>query len=254
MISNHRPQDNMIIYGRNPILDAIKEGKAFEKIFVRDNLTGEFEMEVRKLCKERGISLKKVPLAKLDRLCRRANHQGAVGVGSIVSYQSIDLIIPHLYEQGKEPLFILIDNVQDVRNIGAIARSSEVLGAQALIISGKQSGMITSESMKTSAGALSRLLVCREKNTIDTIKQLQSYGIKVVATSVESGKAISSLDLTSPVCICLGSEGTGLHRTVVSACDQVGYIEQSGQTDSLNVSVAAGIMLYEANRQISKVQ
>jgi len=250
-MSNHRPQDSMVIYGRNPILDAIKEGKPFEKIFVRDTLTGEFEIEVRKLCKERGISLKKVPQAKLDRLCRRANHQGAVAIGSIVSYQSIDMIVPHIYEQGKEPCFILLDNVQDVRNIGAIARSAEVLGAQALIVSGKQSGMITSESMKTSAGALSRLLVCREKNTIDTITTLQSHGIKVIATSLESGTNVDTIDLTAPLCICLGSEGGGLHHTVLSACDHVGYIKQLGQTDSLNVSVAAGIMLYEANRQKS---
>jgi len=250
-MSNHHTQDSMIIYGRNPILDALKEGKPFEKIFVRDTLTGEFEIEVRKLCKERGISLKKVPQVKLDRLSRRANHQGAVGIGSIVSYQSIDLIVPHIYEQGNEPLFVLLDNVQDVRNIGAIARSTEALGAQALILSGKQSGMITSESMKASAGALSRLLVCREKNTIDTIKALQSHGIKVIATSLEGGVNISSIDLAAPVCICLGSEGEGLHRTVLSACDQIGYINQTGQTDSLNVSVAAGIMLYEVNRQTS---
>ena len=250
-MSNHRPQDSMVIYGRNPILDAIKEGKPFEKIFVRDNLTGEFEIAIRALCKEQGISLKKVPLQKLDRLCRRANHQGVVGIGSIVSYQSIDMIVPHIYEQGKEPLFILLDNVQDVRNIGAIARSTEVLGAQALIISGKQAGMITSEGMKSSAGALSRILVCREKNTLDTIKSLQAHGIKVIATSLDSGTSIDALDMVSPLCICLGSEGTGLHRSVLEACDHIGHIKQSGSIDSLNVSVAAGIMLYEASRQKS---
>jgi len=250
-MSNYRPQDTMLIYGRNPILDAIKEGKSFEKIFVRDTLTGEFEMEVRQLCKEREISLKKVPQAKLDRMSRRANHQGAVAIGSIVTYQSIDMIIPHIYEQGKEPFFVLLDNVQDVRNIGAIARSVEALGGQALIVSGNQAGMITSESMKASSGALSRLLVCREKNTINTITALQAHGVKVIATSLKDGTPISDLKLTAPLCICLGSEGNGLHRTVVEACDEVGYIPQKGETDSLNVSVAAGIMLYEASRQMS---
>jgi len=247
MTPNNRPRDTMLIYGRNPIIDAIKEGKSFEKIFMRDNLTGEFEISIRHLCKKHDISLKKVPQAKLDRMSRRANHQGIVGVGSIISYQSIDMIIPHIYEQGKEPFFVLIDNVQDVRNIGAIARSVEALGGQALIVSGKQAGMITGESMKTSAGALSKLLVCREKNTIDTITTLQSHGIKVVATSLSSGTAIADLQLTCPLCICLGSEGEGLHRTVISACDEVGC----RQTDSLNVSVAAGIMLYEVVRQMS---
>jgi len=246
-----RFQDTMIIYGRNPILDAIVEGKSFEKIFVKDSLTGEFEIQIRHLCKEHNISLKKVPQAKLDRLSRRANHQGVVGIGSIITYQSIDMIIPHLYEQGKEPLMMLLDNVQDVRNIGAVARSVEAFGGHALIHTGNQAGMITSDSMKASAGALSSLLVCKEKNTINTIKELQSHGIKVVATSLQGGTNIADLELKAPICICLGSEDKGLHKSILEECDHVGYIPQSGTTDSLNVSVAAGVMLYEVTRHLT---
>jgi len=229
----------MIIYGRNPVLDAIEEGKSFEKIFVKDSLTGDFEKEIRKRCAELNIALKKVPQAKLDRLSRRANHQGVVAIGSVVAYQSIDMIVPHLYEQGLSPLFVLLDNVQDVRNIGAIARSVEALGGQALMLSGNQTGMITSDSMKSSAGALSRLMVCKEKNTIKTIQALQAHGINVIGTALVGGEDISSIDMTGPMCICMGSEGGGLHKTVLQVCDFIGRIPQT----------ATGIMLYEAHRQ-----
>lgn len=249
-MSKSPAQDTMIIYGRNPIIDAIHEGKSFEKIFVRDTLTGEYEKEVRKLCKEHDISLKKVPQAKLDRLSRRANHQGVVGIGSIISYQDIGDIIPHLYENGASPLIVLLDNVQDVRNIGAIARSTEALGGHVLIMSGKKAGMITSESLKSSAGALARLYVCRERNTIATIQVLQEYGIKVIGTSVARTELLSDIEMSAPLCLCLGSEGEGLHQSVLEACDSVGHIPQIGETESLNISVAAGILLYEVRRQL----
>ncbi len=250
-MSGRHDKDVQLIYGRNPILDALEQKKSFERIYMRDNLTGELEKSVRQLCKEQDIPLRKVPQIKLDKLAHNRNHQGVVGIGSIISYQEISMMIPHLYEQGIDPILILLDNVQDVRNIGAIARSAEALGAHGLIVSGKNAGMITHDSLKASAGALSRIHVCREKNTIKTIEELKSHGIVTVGTTLTHSKPIFETKLRAPVCLLLGSEGTGLHRSVEAECDSLISIPQPGKTDSLNVSVAAGILLYEIQRQAS---
>lgn len=251
-MASRQDRDLQLIYGRNPILDALDEGKSFERIYMRDNLTGELEKLVRQRCKELEIPLKKVPLVKLDRLAHNRNHQGVVGIGSIITYQEIDMMVPHLYEQGIDPILMLLDNVQDVRNIGAIARSAEAFGAHGLIISGKQAGMITHDSLKASAGALARIHVCREKNTIKTIEALRAHGIKTVGTTLAQSTPIYDTEFSAPICLLLGSEGDGLHKSVEQACDQLISIPQSGDTDSLNVSVAAGVVLYEVQRQLAK--
>ncbi|MEL6388579.1 MAG: 23S rRNA (guanosine(2251)-2'-O)-methyltransferase RlmB [Bacteroidota bacterium] len=240
-----------IIYGRNPVLEAIEGSKRLERIFLRDNLTGEFEKLIRNHCKDHGIPLKKVPPIKLDKLCRNRAHQGVVAIGSIIDYVSIDMVVPHIFEAGEIPLLVLLDNVTDVRNIGAVARSTEALGGHALILSGKNSGMVNEDTLKASAGAITKLIVCREKNTVDTILLLQSFGVKVIGTSLSATTYLAKLTLTEPLCIVLGSEGDGLHRSVSDSCDELALIPQSGSTDSLNVSVASGIALYEAIRQRS---
>ncbi len=253
-MASRQDRDLQLIYGRNPIIDALEEGKSFERIYMRDNLTGELEKLVRQKCKELEIPLKKVPQVKLDRLAHNRNHQGVVGIGSIISYQEISMMIPHLYEQGIEPILILLDNVQDVRNIGAIARSAEAFGAHGLIVSGKQAGMITHDSLKASAGALARLHVCREKNTIRTIEELRTHGIITVGTTLTQSEPIYKATLKTPICLLFGSEGDGLHVSVEKACDQLISIPQRGEVDSLNVSVAAGIILYEVQRQLDLVK
>ena len=240
---------NNLLYGRNPVLEALQEGKKMERVYLKDTLTGEYEKEIRKICRERDINLKKVPQIKLDKLVRNKNHQGIVAMGSIIDYVALDMIVPHIFEQGNNPLLILLDNVTDVRNIGGIARSAEVLGAHAIILSGRYAGMINEDSVKTSAGAITRISVCREKNTIDCILALQSLGIIVLGTSLSAKEEAQSIDLKEPICLVLGSEGKGLHHTVESACDGLIRIPQVGITDSLNVSVSAGILIYEAQRQ-----
>ena len=248
-MSQSHKENLQIIYGRNPIIDAFEEGKIFERVYIRDSLTGDLEKEIRRLCKKNDVPLKKVPNIKLDQLSRRRNHQGVVGLGSLVQYQDISMVIPFLYENGVEPLCVLIDNVQDTRNIGAIARSLEVLGGHCLILCGKNAGMITHDSLKVSAGALTRLHVSREKNTINAIEKLRSHGLTIVGTSLNSDVQLSSVTLSAPICIVMGSENTGLHYTVESACDKLIHIPQVGKTDSLNVSVSAGVILYEILRQ-----
>ncbi len=248
-MSRESKSDKQLIYGRNPVIDALDAGKSFERIYLKDSLTGIFEKEVRKRCSEQGIPLKKVPQIKLDKLSRNRNHQGIVGLGSIIQYQDLDMVIPHIYEKGEDPLIVMLDNIQDVRNIGAIARSAETLGAHGLILSGSNTGMITHDSLKVSTGALTRLLVSRMKSTLSAFRSLKGHGIKIVGTSLQSNQYLFDSSLEPPVCIVLGSEHSGLHRSVEQQCDLLVKIPQQGKSNSLNVSVAAGIMLYEIERQ-----
>lgn len=242
---------SQIIYGRKPITDALEEGLRFERIYLKDSIHGDFEKEIRSRCKSAEIPLKKVPQIKLDKLTRSQNHQGIVGIMSLLDYQEIENVVPFLFEQGLSPLIIILDNIQDIRNIGAIARSSEALGAHAMILSGKNAGIINEDAIKTSAGSLLRIPVCREKNSLVTIQKLRGMGIKIGGSSLEATDVIGKADLSPPLAILLGSEGEGLHYTIVNECDFVFKIPLSGPTESLNVSVAGGIILYEVMRQLN---
>lgn len=245
---NTSKKNTQLIYGRNPIVEAIQEGKKFERIYVKDNMTGEVEKEIRALCKEHDIMLKKVPLVKLDRMSNSRNHQGIVGITSLIQYQDLNDIIPFLFEQGQSPVIMVLDNITDIRNIGAIARSAEVLGAHAIVLSGKHSGVINEDAIKTSAGALFRIPVCREKNTLNAIEVLHSFGVLAVGSSLNTNNDLVG-NLKGPIGVIVGSEYDGLHRTVEEKCDHLVKIPQIGGTDSLNVSVAAGILLYEVLKQ-----
>ena len=248
-MNDNKRMTSHIIHGRKPILDALEDGKDFERIYLRDNLTGEFEKEIRQKCRERDIPLKKVPTIKLDKLTRKRNHQGIVGIGTLVNYLELSMVIPHIYENGENPLLILLDNIQDTRNIGAIARSVEAFGGHGIILSGNNSGMITPDSIKSSAGALTRLMVSRERNTTKALELISNYGINTIGTSLNAVDHVQDYQLKRPLCIVLGSEGKGLHISVEQTCNQLIKIPQSGNMDSLNVSVAAGIILYEIQRQ-----
>ncbi len=237
-------KNKQAIYGRNPIIEALQQGKQLERVYLKDNLTGELEKEIRNLCREHQIPLKRVPNVKLEKMVHSRNHQGVVALMSLIEYQTLNNVIPHLYEQGKNPSIVVLDNITDIRNIGAIARSCEVLGVHAMILSGKNSGYINEDAVKTSAGALFRLPVCREKTTLDVIQILDDHGIKIVGTSLR-GKETLSDTLSGPVAIIMGSEYDGLHITIENKCHHLVKIPQVGSIDSLNVSVAAGIMMYE---------
>ncbi len=230
-------------------MDALRSDRQFERIYIKSNITGAWEREVRNLCTTKDIPLKKVPSIKLDKLSRNRNHQGIVGITSLISYQKVGDIIPHLFDQGIAPLCILLDNVTDVRNIGAVARSVEVLGIHALILGGKNVGMVNQDSIKASAGAILNINICREKDTIKAISMMHDYGMTTMATTLDAPSVISDKDLTIPVCFVLGSEGDGLDPKTVSLCQHQVRIPQIGTSNSLNISVAAGICMYEASRQ-----
>ena len=237
-----------IIYGRHPVVDALQAGVPIDKVFLQQGIRGELEKELRHLCRDRNIPLKVIPKERLQRMVR-GNHQGVVAQQALVQYYLLEDVLPGIYERSATPLLVLLDGVTDVRNFGAIARTAEVCGAHALVVPQKNSAQINAEAMKASAGALSVLPVCRESSLIAAIEYLQMSGIQVFASSLEANKSIYDIDLTQPAAFVLGSEGQGISQAVARAASELFIIPQAGQTDSLNVSVATGMMLYEAMRQ-----
>jgi 23S rRNA (guanosine2251-2'-O)-methyltransferase len=242
---------NILIYGRHPIADAIRAGKAFEKVLMQQGLRGEAEVEIRQLTKQFGIPLSVVPKEKLAKMAggNQANHQGILGFLALVEYQKLDEVLPFVYEKGENPLILLLDGVTDVRNFGAIARSAEVMGVQAIVVPTQGTALLNAEAMKASAGALSRINICREKNLSHVLDYLAQAGVQVVASDLQATKKVFDIDFTIPTAILMGSEGEGINRALLRRADDTFIIPQVGTTDSLNVSVATGVILYEALRQ-----
>ena len=239
---------NDIIYGRHPVLEALNSGQPVDKVFLQQGTRGEFEKELRNLCKAHEVPFTIIPQAKLGRMTR-GNHQGVVAQMAAAAYQKVEDLIPHLYERGVTPLLLLLDGVTDVRNLGAIARSAEVCGAHGIIIPRKNSAGLTADAVKSSAGALLRLPVCREKSLVNVVETLRMNGIQVIASDLQAEPYLDELELTGPLCIVMGAEGEGISEGVGRAADVRFRIPQAGELNSFNVSVAAGILLYETMRK-----
>jgi 23S rRNA (guanosine2251-2'-O)-methyltransferase len=239
--------DNLI-FGRHPVLEALQGGTSLDKVLIQQGVRGEFEKEVRQLCRDRQVPLQPVPKERLQSLIK-GNHQGIAAWVAPLTYHRLENVIPHLYEMGENPLILVLDRVSDTRNLGAIARSAEVCGVHALVVPKKGSAQVTPEAIKTSAGALTKLTVCREPNTLAAIETLQAAGVAVFVSAIPSEKALYELDLKGPIALVVGAESKGVSREVMQAADTCFWIPQKGTTDSFNVSVAAGIMLYETIRQ-----
>lgn len=237
-----------MVYGRHPVVDAIESGMAFDKLMLQQQLRGPFEKEIRALSKKYNIPLQVVPKERLSKLVK-GNHQGVIGFVSLIRYYQLADLLPMLYEQTETPLVVVLDRVTDVRNLGAIARSVECLGGHALVLPKKSSAPINALAMKTSAGALANLPVCREANLGGAIELLQMSGLQVIASGLNAHKTIVEIDFKLPTAILMGSEGEGVNPIYLTKVDQTFIIPQSGKTDSLNVSVATGIIMYEASRQ-----
>ena len=237
-----------IISGRHPVVEAIEAGTAFDKLLLQQGVRGEFEKEIRQLCKKNNIPLQVVPKERLSKIVR-GNHQGIVGFISLIRYFKIEDVLPMIYEKSETPLIIILDGVTDVRNMGAIARSAECCGAHALVIGKKGNAPINTEAIKSSAGALMKIPVCRENSLVNTLEYLQLSGIKVFASSLQGKQMIYDLDFKVPTALIVGAEGEGISKALLEKADEHFIIPQKGQTDSFNVSVAAGIMLYEVLRQ-----
>lgn len=234
-----------LIYGRHPVIEALQSGQPVDKVYLLQGTRGELEKELRHLCRDREVPLTMVPKEKLQRMVK-GNHQGVAAQMAAAPYQKITDILPFIYEQGQTPLLLLLDGVTDVRNLGAIARSAEICGAQAIIIGQKNSAGLTPDAVKSSAGALARLPVCREKSLVNTIEYLQECGLQVAASDLQAEQDLAELDLTAPLCLVLGAEGEGISTGVARAANWRFRLPQVGTMNSFNVSVAAGIMLYES--------
>ncbi len=236
------------IYGIRPAIEAIKSGKEVEKVFIQKGLKGELFRELFSFIKDLEIPFQFVPVEKLNRLSRQ-NHQGVITYLSEITYQKLEDLVPFIYEQGRTPLFLILDGITDVRNIGAIARTAECAGADGIVIPSKGSARINSDAIKTSAGALYKLPVIRSENIRDSIRFLKESGFIIMAATEKAQHAYHEANYNHPLAMILGSEGEGISEEFIKLCDQTVRIPVYGEIESLNVSVAAGILLYEIIRQ-----
>lgn len=236
------------IFGIRPVIEAIEAGKDIDKILIKKDLSGELVNELYDLVKQYRILIQRVPLEKINRITRK-NHQGVVAILSSVTYSNLSNVIPEIYEAGKMPFMVALDGVTDVRNFGAIARTCECAGVDAVVIPERHSVSVSGDAMKTSAGALNYLQVCRERSMQGALNYLKNNGCKIVGASGKTDKLYTDIDYTVPTVIVMGSEDTGLQPEVESVCDELVSIPEFGKINSLNVSVAAGIMMYEVVRQ-----
>lgn len=240
--------NNDMIFGIRAVIEAIEAGKEIDKIFIRKDLSGELAQELFALIKEHNILTQRVPLERLNRFTRK-NHQGVVALLSAVTYYKLDQIVPELYESGSLPFIVVLDGITDVRNFGAIARTCECAGVDAIVIPERGSVSVNADAVKTSAGALHHIPVCREKSTLQAIKYLKNCGYKVVAVSEKADINYTLSDYTVPVALVLGAEDTGITPEVLKECDVFVSIPMFGHIASLNVSVAGAVMIYEVVRQ-----
>ena len=237
-----------MIYGTRAVMEAIHAGKQIEKVMIQSGLSNDLIKELIAVAREKKVPYTFVPAEKLKRLTAR-NHQGVVCLISSVSFSSLAHVIQRAYEEGREPFVLILDRVTDVRNFGAIARTAECAGLDALVIAEKGSAPITSDAMKTSAGALNYIPVCREQDLKKTVHLLRESGIKVIACTEKAKKNIFDIDLEGPVALILGSEEDGVSDTLLRAADELAKIPMKGKIGSLNVSVAAGVAIYDIIRR-----
>lgn len=237
-----------IIIGRQPLVEALQSGKAIDKILLQKNANGEVVQQIRALSREHNIPIQLVPVEKLNGLTK-ANHQGVIAFVALVQYLELQQVIDHVVSNGDVPLFLMLDGVTDVRNIGAIARTAVCCGAQAIIIPDKGVGALNEEAMKSSAGALEKIHICRVNSLLKAVDDLHLNGIAVYTSEMRADKNVYNLDFSVPCCVIMGDEGRGVQPYLAKAADAFFKIPMAAKFDSLNVSVATGMILYEGMKQ-----
>nr|WP_199162119.1 23S rRNA (guanosine(2251)-2'-O)-methyltransferase RlmB [Elizabethkingia sp. ASV34] len=247
-MQENKDKKDDFIFGLRPVIEAIEAGKTVDKVFVQNGLQGPIVAELKKLLAEHNLRANYVPVEKLNRFTRK-NHQGVVAFISDIPFYKIEDVLPQLFEEGKIPFILILDRLTDVRNFGAISRTAECVGVDAIIIPEKGAAPINSDAIKTSAGALYNVKICKEKNLAHAVDFLQQSGIKVFAATEKAQKLIYEENFTEPVCIVMGNEETGISKEVLHHADEKIKLPIEGKTQSLNVSVACGAILYEAVRQ-----
>jgi 23S rRNA (guanosine2251-2'-O)-methyltransferase len=236
------------IFGIRPIIEAIRSGKEIEKLLVKKGLQGELFAELDELIHEHQLHYQLVPEEKLYRITRK-NHQGVIAFISPIPYYDPEEIITQTYEKGETPFLIYLDQVTDVRNFGAIVRNAECTGVHAILVPEKGSAQIGADAIKTSAGALNIVPVCKVKNPYKTLTTIQKNGIKIVAASEKAENDYTQPDFTVPTLIVMGSEDQGISAEILKIADEFIKIPVMGQIESLNVAVASGILMYEVVRK-----
>ena len=236
-----------LVFGIRPVVEAIEAGKQIEKLYIRKGAEGQLMTELRDLCLRYRIRTQEVPVEKLNRLTR-GNHQGVVAQISPIGYVELNDILERVPED-ETPLIVLFDGVTDVRNFGAIARSAECAGAHGLIVPLKNAAPVNSEAIRSSAGALTAIPVCRVGSIRNTLKALQAEGYQVVGATEKSRKLLYDADLRRPTALVMGAEETGISKEVLKLCDEQLAIPMIGKIESLNVSAAAAVLLFEIVRQ-----
>jgi 23S rRNA (guanosine2251-2'-O)-methyltransferase len=237
-----------MIYGTRAVIEAIAAGKDIDKIMIQSGLSNDLIKELIATARNNSIPIAFVPAEKLKRMSSK-NHQGVICLLSAVTYASLDNLIFKAYNEGREPFFLILDRITDVRNFGAIVRTGECAGIDGIIIPEKGNAPITGDAMKTSAGALNHVPICREKDLKKTVQLLHDNGIRVIACTEKTEKNIYQLNLSGPIAIVMGSEEDGISDPLLRLADELASIPLKGKIESLNVSVAAGIALYEVVRQ-----
>tara|TARA_B100000609_G_scaffold196721_1_gene192582 strand:+ start:4336 stop:5070 length:735 start_codon:yes stop_codon:yes gene_type:complete len=239
---------NNLIFGTRPVLEAINSGKSIEKLFIQKNLKKEILEKIKSKLSNKKINISYVPKEKLNRITKK-NHQGIICYISPISYQPIEEIIQRVFEKGKDPFVIILDRITDTRNFGAISRVADASGVDAIIIPEKESAIITSDSIKTSAGAIHYIPICKVKSLRSTANFLKESGLKLVSCTEKGDKKFYDADLTSPCCIILGSEKDGISNSLMDISDERLNIPMKGNVESLNVSSSASVILFEVVRQ-----
>ncbi|ADB39147.1 23S rRNA (guanosine(2251)-2'-O)-methyltransferase RlmB [Spirosoma linguale] len=245
----YQPQPDEMVFGIQSVIETLKSDQQIDKLYMEKGLSNP---DIQNLAFQKRVTIQRVPVERLDRFTRK-NHQGVVCLIAQVQYVKLSNVIADVFERGEVPFFLLLDRITDVRNFGAIARTAECTGIQCIVIPGRGAAAINSDAMKTSSGALNHISVCREPDLTETVKYLQESGITVVACTEKSARDLyeRTTDLTGPMAIIMGSEEDGISPELLRMVDTHVKIPLLGAVGSLNVSVATGVILYEAVRQRS---
>ncbi len=236
------------IFGTRAVIEAIRNGKPIDKILVKKGMDNELSHELQLLAKENNIMVQSVPVEKINRVTHK-NHQGVLAYVSPIVFDDIENVLPGIYETGQSPLLLILDHITDVRNFGAIVRSAECAGVHAIVIPEKGMARIGADAVKTSAGALHHLPICKVSNLYKTIKFLTDSGIHIVAATEKGNKIYTDTDFDRPIAIVMGSEDDGVSQSILAIANEQLKIPILGKIESLNVSVSAALMIYEAVRQ-----
>ena len=247
----HRPKKSSLLVGRKAVTDALHSGKQLDRIYLDNKATGDAVNEIRKLAAKAAVPVNYVPAAKLNSF-NVTDHEGAVALIAKIKYYELQQIISYVVEKGEAPLFLMLDGITDIRNIGGIARTALCCGVHAIIIPDKGVGALNEDAILTSAGALEIIPVCRVGSLMKAVDELHLNGITVFASEMTADKNVYDCDFNQPAAIVLGSEEKGIYPALMKICDEKIKIPMKGEFESLNVSVAAGMMLYEVMKQRDK--